>query len=153
VLGGGGETGWRAQCVQVMRYAGCLGRKQNTQGGKRKSNLFSVYPLEALHNLAPLFRRDLSPIKRSALLFALPTPDSLANALTSSQATFYTTNQVVLWKHHLQHLSQLCVMHIERCSVLTALTAAVGFESPFAITTPLCLPLLFSSTCLLFFLD
>lgn len=42
-------------------------------------------------------------------------------------------------KHHLQHPSQLCEMHIEHCSVLTA----TGFESTFAITAPLCLCLLF----------
>lgn len=37
------------------------------------------------------------------------------------------------------NIPQLCEMHIEHCSVLTA----TGFESTFAITAPLCLCLLF----------
>lgn len=52
-------------------------------------------------------------------------------------------------KHHLQHPSQLCAIHIEHCSVLTA----TGFESTFTITAPLRLLLLFLFYLLAHFCD
>lgn len=69
---------------------------------------------------------------------SLPKSVSCADAL-SSRTAFYGRNQLLFCKHHLQHPSQPCVMHIEHCSVLTA----PAFESTFTITAPLCLQLLF----------
>lgn len=132
---------------------GVWGENETLSERKGNATSFLFFSLKALHDSAPLSCCDLSAIERSALLFALPTSDSLANAVTSSQTTFYMKNQHSFCTHGLQRLSQLCVMHIERCSVLTAMTAAIGFESAFAITARLCLPLLFSSSRSLFLLD
>lgn len=112
-----------------MWHAGHLRRKLNSEGNGAS---FLFFSLKALHASAPLSFCDLSPTKTPAHQDVIP-------GALSSQIDSYRRNQLLFCKHHLQHPSQLCVMHIEHCNMLTA----TGFESTFTITTPLCLHLLF----------